>query len=267
MGPGKAPSRRSASSRLRASSPMKAKFSGSAMSSARRRGRLGHPVRHAGEVEGDVVLRAQLDDRDAHGWSRNVPGGMGESTRPARRCYRDTVLVPVRDLVRRWRGPRSRARDVDATRSRIDAAAKRGGCEEATALARELRELKPAVLAAFADVRACSGCGRGTFAAARTVGRRVLLRRAHRGSLRRRRVGRARARRHATARSTPAGGRPRRLRLPRPGGLLARRPSTAPTLCVRFICRELEEELRDERRVAAREGAHTARSRRRSPAS
>ena len=73
------------------------------------------------------------------------------------------VLLPVQDLLRRWRGPRSRSRadEVDAVRRRVARAAKADGGDEAAALARELRELKPEVVAAFAGAGACGGCARG----------------------------------------------------------------------------------------------------------
>jgi hypothetical protein len=75
--------------------------------------------------------------------------------------YPGGVLVPVRDLVRRLRSPRSRTLEIHAVRERVRAAAAAGASEEAVRLARELRELRPLVSEAFAGVRACAGCGRG----------------------------------------------------------------------------------------------------------
>ncbi len=71
------------------------------------------------------------------------------------------MLIPVRDLVRRWRVPRSRASEVADVRRRIARAAADEAPDDVVALARELRELRPRVLAAFEGVRSCSGCGRG----------------------------------------------------------------------------------------------------------
>ena len=154
------------------------------------------------------------------------------------------MLLPVRDLVRRWRGPRSRTLEVDAVRKRIADAARRGGSDDAGALAREIRELKPQVLAAFADVKACGGCGSGRSlphgrwdggfcCGGRTEG--VF----DEGE---------------TAALALAGTRPRDLRVPEGdhAGCAFRGPEGCsldardrPSLCVRFVCRELEGELRE----------------------
>ena len=153
------------------------------------------------------------------------------------------MLVAVRDLVRRWRGPRSRAVEVGAVRERITGAARRGGSEEARALARELRALKPQVLAAFRDVKACHGCGSerplphgrwdgGFCCGGRTEG--VFDE-------------------DEAAALALAGTRARDLRAPAGdhAGCAFRGPEGCsldardrPTLCVRFVCRELEGELR-----------------------
>jgi hypothetical protein len=71
------------------------------------------------------------------------------------------VLIPVRDLVRRWRGPRSRAVEVDAVRARMRRARDEPASDEVRALAAELRELRPLVLAAFDRVESCTGCAKG----------------------------------------------------------------------------------------------------------
>jgi hypothetical protein len=153
------------------------------------------------------------------------------------------VLVPVRDLVRRWRGPRSRVVDIDAVRKRLAEAARTGGSDEAIALAQELRELKPQVLAAFEGVQACGGCASGRSlphgrwdggfcCGGRTEG--VF----DDGE---------------TAALALGGTRPRDLRGPEGdhAGCAFRGPEGCsldardrPTLCVRFVCRELEGELR-----------------------
>jgi hypothetical protein len=71
------------------------------------------------------------------------------------------VLLPVRDLVRRWREPRSRTVEVESVKRRLARAAQAEARPEAVELARELRELRPVVLAAFEGVSACTGCGEG----------------------------------------------------------------------------------------------------------
>jgi hypothetical protein len=153
------------------------------------------------------------------------------------------MLLPISDLVRRWRTPPSRVREVDAVRARITAAADRGATDEARALARELRELKPQVLRALRDVRACGGCGRGRSlphgrwdggfcCGGRTEG--VFDE-------------------DESAALALGGTRPRDLRVPAgdhagcafrgaQGCSLA--AEDRPSLCVRFLCRELEGELR-----------------------
>jgi hypothetical protein len=154
------------------------------------------------------------------------------------------VLVPVRDLVRRWRGPRSRTTEIASVRARLDAAAERGASDEAVALALELRALKPQVLAAFQAVHACTGCGRGRSlphgrwdggfcCGGRTDGvfdddetAALALSGTRAGDLR-----------------GPAGDH---------AGCAFRGPDGCslhahdrPSLCVRFVCRELEGELRE----------------------
>jgi hypothetical protein len=71
------------------------------------------------------------------------------------------VLFPVRDLVRRWRVPPSRTSEIREVRQRIARAGDLEESVEVVALAGELRALRPQVLAAFDAVRSCSGCGRG----------------------------------------------------------------------------------------------------------
>ncbi|HEX3342980.1 MAG TPA: hypothetical protein VHS09_00355 [Polyangiaceae bacterium] len=154
------------------------------------------------------------------------------------------MLLPVRDLVRRWRGPRSRALAVDAVRARLAEAARTPASDETVALARELRALKPEVLAAFDGVRACGGCAKGRSmphgrwdggfcCGGRTEG-----------------VFDA----EETAALALAGTRPRDLRAPGGdhAGCAFRGPEGCsldardrPAVCVRFVCRELEGELRE----------------------
>jgi hypothetical protein len=153
------------------------------------------------------------------------------------------VLVPVRDLVRRWRGPRSRTLAIDGVKRRLAVAAGEGGSDEAVALAEELRELKPQVMAAFEGVKACGGCASGRSlphgrwdggfcCGGRTEG--VFDD-------------------DETAALALGGTRVRDLRGPDgdhagcafrgPEGC-SLDPRDRPSLCVRFVCRELEGELR-----------------------
>ncbi|MDP9150107.1 MAG: hypothetical protein M3O36_09225 [Myxococcota bacterium] len=153
------------------------------------------------------------------------------------------MLVSVNDLVRRLRGPRLRSNEVAAARRRIAAGAREDTTEEEVTLAHEMRELRPAIAAAFASVRSCSGCatsrplphGRwegGFCCGGPTSGvfdddESAVL--------------------------ALAGTRPRDLRPP-PGdhaGCAFRgpqgcslRPEDRPSLCLRFVCRALEGELR-----------------------
>jgi hypothetical protein len=142
------------------------------------------------------------------------------------------------------RGPRSRTAEIDEVRRRVARAAKAGGSAEAAALAAELRALRPQVLAAFDGVRACSGCARGRpephghwrggfCCGGRTDG--VFDD-------------------HEVAALALGGTRPRDLRGPAGdhAGCAFRGPegcsleaSDRPNLCVRFVCRELESELRE----------------------
>jgi len=160
-------------------------------------------------------------------------------------CILASMLVPVRDLVRRWRGPRSRTVEIDAVKERIAAARAAGGSPEAVRLALELRELRPIVSEAFARVRACSGCGhgrpephghwRGGFCCGGATDGVFDA--------------------DEVAALALGGTQPRDLRGPTgdhagcafrgPEGC-ALEPADRPNLCVRFACRELEAELRDD---------------------
>lgn len=124
------------------------------------------------------------------------------------------------------------------------AAAEVPASEEARALAREMRELRPAVLAAFGGVHACRGCGRGRPEPHGHWDGGFCCGGATDGVFDENEV----------AALALAGTRPRHLRPP--GGDLAgcafRGPTGCsldavdrPNLCVRFACRELEAELRD----------------------
>lgn len=129
--------------------------------------------------------------------------------------------------------------------ARLRRAARRRVSEETRALAAELRELRPQVLAAFEGVRACAGCGRGhSLPHGRWDGGFCCGGRTD-GVFDDDEV----------AALALAGTRPRDLRLPAGdhAGCAFRGPEGCsldardrPNLCVRFVCRELEGELRED---------------------
>ena len=157
--------------------------------------------------------------------------------------YAAGVLIPVRDLVRRLRQPRSRTLEVATVRRRIEDVRGEFASDDVVALARELRTLRAEVLAAFDGVHACGGCGRGRSlphgrwdggfcCGGRTEG--VFDD-------------------HEVAALALGGTRPRDLQPPGDdhAGCAFRGPTGCslhahdrPNLCVRFACRELEAELR-----------------------
>ncbi len=153
------------------------------------------------------------------------------------------MLIPVRDLVRRLRQPRSRTIEVTAVRRRIDAARREPASDDAVALARELRALRVEVLAAFEGVHGCGGCGRGrSLPHGRWDGGFCCGGRTE-GVFEDDEV----------AALALGGTRPRDLRPPSGdhAGCAFRGPTGCslhahdrPNLCVRFACRELEAELR-----------------------
>lgn len=161
------------------------------------------------------------------------------------------MLLPLRDLVRELRAPRpspaSRAAEVADTRKRVAAAARAGGSEDVVRLARELRELRPLVSAAFADVRSCPGCARG---------RPEPHGHWHGGFC----CGGATSGvfgEDEVAALALGGTRPGDLRAPTGdhAGCAFRGPEGCsldpvdrPNLCVRFACRQLEAELREDGR-------------------
>lgn len=151
------------------------------------------------------------------------------------------MLIAAQHLIDRLRHPRSRADDVAALRRRF-AQAEPAGAEE-VALAVELRRLREALSTALAGVESCSGCARG----------HPLPHGRWRGG-------------HCCGTETTnvftddevaalraSGTTPARLVPPRGdhAGCAFRGPegcslavADRPSLCVRFICRELEGELR-----------------------
>jgi choline dehydrogenase-like flavoprotein len=134
---------------------------------------------------------------------------------------------------------------VDAVRARLKQATRAPASDDAVALAKELRALRAEVLAAFDGAHACTGCGKGRSlphgrwdggfcCGGRTDG--VFDD-------------------DEVAALALAGTRPSHLRPPSGdhAGCAFRGPTGCsldavdrPNLCVRFVCRELEAELRED---------------------
>jgi hypothetical protein len=165
------------------------------------------------------------------------------------------VFVPIHALVRRWRGGAPRAAEVAAVRARVAGAAahERPSAEE-RAIASRLRELRAEVAAEFDGVGACRGCAsgkpapHGRFAGGFCCGGKTE------GVFDEDEV----------AALAAGGTRPRHLRPPagEHAGCAFRGPESCsldardrPTLCVRFVCRELEAELRERGEWARVRGA------------
>jgi hypothetical protein len=157
------------------------------------------------------------------------------------------VLIAAQHLVDRLRHPRSRADEVASVRRRLAAAPSAvrpgGATAEEAALAAELRRLREALSAAFGAVDACGGCARGhplphgRWHGGHCCGGRTELVFTD----------------DEIAALRLAGTTPSHLVPPHGdhAGCAFRGPAGCslaaadrPSLCVRFICRELEEELR-----------------------
>ncbi len=153
------------------------------------------------------------------------------------------MLVPVAALLKRWRDPSRRDREVGELHRRVKAAARAPATEEQRVLALEMRQLRPKVLEAFAAVRACGGCGRG----------RPLPHGRHDGGFCCGGATTGVFDDDEVAALALAGTRPKHLRAPEgeQAGCAFRGPQGCsleavdrPNLCVRFACRELEAELK-----------------------
>jgi hypothetical protein len=162
------------------------------------------------------------------------------------------MLITVQHLVDRLRHPEARADEVAALRRRLAAAPSAGAVgAEAVELAGSIRRLKEALSAAFETVASCSGCARGhplphgRWNGGHCCGGRTesVFSDAEVAALR------------------LSGTTPSRLTLP-PASELAgcafRGPegcslevADRPALCVQYICRELEAELRERGDLAA----------------
>ena len=164
------------------------------------------------------------------------------------------MLLAAQHLVDRLRHPRSRADEVASVRRRLAGAPgpERASAEEA-AVAADLRRLREALAAALAGVESCSGCSRGhplphgRWDGGHCCGTRTELVFTD----------------DEVAALRLAGTTPARLALPAgdhagcafrgPAGC-SLAPADRPSICVRFICRELDDELRsrgDRRAVRA----------------
>ncbi len=155
------------------------------------------------------------------------------------------MLLAARHLIDRLRQPRSRADEVLAVRRRLAA---QPGPSEATeaqlALATELRRLREELSSALADVSSCSRCARGhTLPHGRWNGGQCCG-----GSTEEIFTD------DELAALRLSGTTPARLQPPRGdhAGCAFRGPegcslavSDRPNLCVRYLCRELEGELRE----------------------
>lgn len=71
------------------------------------------------------------------------------------------MLIAAAHLVDRLRHPRSRADDAADLRRRLAAARAEDASAEEREIAAELRRLREALAAAFSEVASCSGCARG----------------------------------------------------------------------------------------------------------
>ncbi len=165
-----------------------------------------------------------------------------------------TVLISARHLVDRLRQPRARADQLRALRERLECARRVGATSDGErVLGEELRRLRERLDAALGAVRSCSACAAGHpepfghWPGGHCCGGRTeeiftddeLAALAHAGT-------------------TPGRLTPPRAEL---AGCIFRGPSGCslavrdrPNLCVRFLCRELEAELRergDRREISA----------------
>jgi len=152
------------------------------------------------------------------------------------------VLIAARHLVDRLRHPRSRADDVAALRRRFDAGEPAG--DEERAIAAELRRLREALVAALAGVASCGGCSRGhplphgRWDGGHCCGTETRL------VFTDDEVAALRLSGTTPARLVPPSGDHAGCAFRGPTGC-SLAVADRPNLCVRFICRELEAELRE----------------------
>jgi hypothetical protein len=156
------------------------------------------------------------------------------------------VLISARYLVDRLRHARSRADEVASVRRRLAASIGPGrASEEEAALAAELRRLREALVEALTGVASCSGCARGhplphgRWHGGHCCGTRTDL------VFTDDEIAALRLGGTTPARLSPPDGDHAGCAFRGPAGC-SLAPADRPNICVRFICRELDEEL-DER--------------------
>jgi len=153
------------------------------------------------------------------------------------------VLISAQYLVDRLRHPRSRADEVAALRRRFARAPGPGAASaEEVEVAAELLRLRRALVDALAGVESCGGCSRGhplphgRWSGGHCCGTRTEL------VFTDDEVGALRLSGTTPARLTPPEGDHAGCAFRGPTGC-SLGPEDRPSICVRFICRELEAEL------------------------
>ncbi len=157
------------------------------------------------------------------------------------------MLIAAQHLVDRLRHPRSRADEVAALRRRLAAVDSRdagAASADEVELAVELRRLREALAAALSTVSSCGGCARGhplphgRWDGGHCCGTRTEL--VFTGD----EVAALRLAGTTPARLVPAAGDHAGCAFRGPAGC-SLAVADRPSLCVRFVCRELEDELRE----------------------
>jgi len=158
------------------------------------------------------------------------------------------VLIAAAHLVDRLRHPRSRADEVAQVRRRLAQAPGRDGgsgpTAEEAALAVELRRLREALSKALETVTSCGGCAsghplpHGRWAGGHCCGTRTEQ------VFTDDEVAALKLAGTTPARLVPASGDHAGCAFRGPAGC-SLRAGDRPTICVRYICRELEDELRE----------------------
>ncbi len=155
------------------------------------------------------------------------------------------MIIAAAHLVDRLRHPRSRADEVAQVRRRLAAVVARGsGAAEQAELAAELRRLREALSAALAEVTSCSGCAHGhPLPHGRWDGGHCCGTRTEQ-VFTDDEVAALRLAGTTPARLVPASGDHAGCAFRGAAGC-SLAAGDRPSICVRYICRELEEELRE----------------------
>jgi hypothetical protein len=178
------------------------------------------------------------------------------------------MLIAARWLVDRARGPRSRADEVLALRRRLEAMPGPGDAtEEEARLALDLRRLREELSAALAGVESCGGCAKGhPLPHGRWHGGHCCGCRTDQ-VFTDDEVAALRLSGTTSGRLAPPAGDHAGCAFRGPAGC-SLAVADRPSLCVRFVCRELEDELRargdlaEIKRIAAALGKAAERFRR-----